>query len=145
MDRPQERTAAMKLDNVVSDWLALILAGVGVTLWPHVYIGGLLLALAAAAVARSLEPEANRGEFWVVLGTAALLASVVASVFPTEMTWGQLTVAVQVKMAVTGFLSRSIARMAMRLTGMIEARGDTIADRILDRFLPPTKPPGGGQ
>jgi thiol:disulfide interchange protein len=143
MDRPQERTAAMKFDNVASDWLALFLAGLGVSLWPHVYLGGMFLALSAAAVARALEPEANRGELWVVLGTAALLAHLVAMVAPAIIEIGQFSVAVQAKMAVVGFLSRSIARMAMRLTGLIEARSDTIADRILDRVLP-TKPPGGG-
>lgn len=142
--RPQERTVVMKMEQVASDWLALLLAGLGISLWPHVYLGGMFLALSAAAVARMLEPEANRGELWVVLGTAALLAHLTAMVFPAIIELAQLSVAVQAKMAVVGFLSRSIARMAMRLTGLIEARSDTIADRILDRVLP-TKPPGGGQ
>lgn len=139
----KERTLGMRIEEGATDWLVLLLAGLGISLAPHVYAGGMFMALAAAALARRLEPETDRRELLVVLGTAFLLASMVASIFPSPLAWGGMVIPVQVKMAVTGFLSRSIARLAMRLTGLIEARSDTIADRLLDRILP-AKPPGGG-
>lgn len=120
------------------DPLTLALAGLGVTFAPYEWIGGLFLALAGAAFAMRSDPEQDRRELWLVM-LGAFLASHAAALiwqhWPAE--WWTAHAPVQAVMLVTGFLSRRLTRFALRLAGLVEARGDVIADRVVERFLPP--------
>ncbi len=124
--------------STLKDWLVLALAGIGVQFPPHHYIGGLLLAMAGAAVATKFQPDEDRVELWTVIVTAWVIATIAAiggkyymPDFPP-----------QVVMAAAGFFSRYIARLLLAMAGRVEAQTDTIFDRLLDRVLPKR---GGGQ
>lgn len=114
------------------DWLTLLLAGLGISFAPHEWIGGMFLALAAAAFAMRSDPEQDRRELWLVL-LGAFLASHVAAM-AAEWWWPAFPV--QVAMAGAGFFSRGLTRMALRMAGLVEARSEEIVDRAVDRFLP---------
>jgi uncharacterized protein involved in response to NO len=119
----------------VKDWLTLALTGLGITFAPHHFLGGLFLALAGAAFARSMSPEQDERELWVVfLGAflAGVLAAELASVFIPDFP-------VQIVMAAAGFFSRYLARFALRVAGLVEQRADNITDRVIDRVLPGDK------
>ena len=118
--------------SIVKDWLVLMLAGIGISFPPHHYVGGLLLAMAGAAVAAHMQPEQDRREMWLVIVTAWLVATIVAAVMVSR----QPEFPPQIAMAVSGFLSRYIARFALAMAGMVEQRTNTIFDRILERFFP---------
>ena len=120
------------------DWLTLFFAGLGVTFAPYEWIGGMFLALAAAAFAMRSDPEQDQRELWLVL-LGAFLASHLAGLAADN--WLP-NVPVQVAMAVAGFFSRRATRFALRLAGMVEARGDKIADRLVDRALGPAPKEG---
>lgn len=115
------------------DWLTLMLAGLGITFAPHEWIGGLFLALAGASLARHIEPEQDRRELWAVM-VAAFIASHAAAIGAQRWMPG---IPVQLVMLGTGFFSRRLTRFALRLAGLVEARGDQIAGRIANRILPP--------
>lgn len=127
--------------DISRDWLTLLFAGLGITFAPHEWLGGLFLALAGASFARHMDPEQDRRELWAVMLGAFLashLAALVWSRWPDG--WFTLTPPVQVVMMATGFFSRRLTRFVMRLAGLIEKRTDTIADRLIDRILPGTRP-----
>lgn len=117
---------------VAKDWLMWALAGIGVSFPPHHYLGGLFLAAAGAAVATKMQPDQDKRELWLVMLTAwvvATVAAVLLSVYKPGFP-------PQIAMAATGFFSRFIARFFLALGGVLEARTDTIFDRVLDRVLP---------
>lgn len=118
------------------DWLSLALAGLGISFAPHVWIGGMLLALAGAAVAMRSDPEKDNRELWLILLTAFLVAHVAAII----VHWMWESFPPQLVMFGAGFLSRWIIRLVMRMAKLVEARGDRIADRLVDRVLPPVGP-----
>lgn len=118
--------------HMAKDWLTLLFAGLGITFLPHDWIGGMFLALAGASLARAWEPEQDRRELWAVM-VAAFLTSHIAGILAHRYI---PDFPVQIVMAATGFLSRRVVRFLMRLVGLIEARSDTIADRLIDRVLP---------
>lgn len=115
------------------DWLTLALAGLGITFAPHEWIGGLFLALAGASYARHIEPEQDRRELWAVM-VAAFIASHAAAI--AVQRWAP-ELPLQLVMLGAGFFSRRATRWALRFAGLIEERGDRIADRVVDRILPP--------
>jgi len=114
------------------DWLTLMLMGLGISFAPHEWLGGMFLALAGAAFAMRSDPEQDLRELWLVL-LGAFLASHLAAIAVTN--WAP-SLPVQAVMAVAGFFSRRLTRFALRLAGMVEDRGDKIADRLIDRVLP---------
>lgn len=120
----------------LKDWLALGLAGLGVTFPPHHYIGGLLLALSGAAFAMKLQPEDQQVELWVT----ALGAWIVATLAAIAVFHWRPAFPPQIVMAAAGFLSRYAARFVLAMAGKLESRSDTLFDRILDRVLPVRKP-----
>lgn len=122
----------------MKDWLTLALAGLGVTFAPHEWIGGIFLALAAAALAMRLDPEQDQRELWLVMLGAFLAAHVAAVSYIWLLEQGYVPpVPKQLVMAAAGFFSRIIVRMLMRIGGLIDARVDDIADAAVDRVLPP--------
>lgn len=114
------------------DWLTLLFAGLGITFAPHEWIGGMFLALAGASLARHIDPEHDRRELWAVM-VAAFLSSHLAALAAQE--WAP-TWPLQIVMMATGFFSRRFTRFALRFAGLIETRGDKIADKVVDRFVP---------
>lgn len=122
-----------QLADHAKDWLTLLLAGLGISFAPYEWIGGMFLALAAAAFAMRSDPEQDQRELWLVL-LGAFLASHLSAM---AAHWWMPAFPVQVVMAGTGFLSRRLTRFALRLAGLVEARSETIVDRTVDHFLPP--------
>jgi hypothetical protein len=119
------------LADHVKDWTTLTLAGLGISFAPYEWIGGMFLAVAGATFAMRSDPEQDRRELWLVI-LGAFLASHLAAMashkfFPDFP--------VQVSMFLAGFFSRRITRFALRMAGLIESRGDKIADRVIDRFM----------
>lgn len=118
------------------DWLTLALAGLGITFAPHEWIGGMFLALAGASYARHIEPEQDRRELWAVM-VAAFIASHAAAMMAHQWYPGM---PVQLVMLGAGFFSRRVTRWALRFAGLVEDRGDVIAGRALNKFLPDDDP-----
>jgi hypothetical protein len=125
------------------DWLTLLFGGLGISFAPYEWIGGMFLALAGASLARHMEPEADRRELWAVM-VAAFLASHLAALawLNWPPAWDALHPPVQAVMAVTGFASRRLTRITLRVLGLIEDRSDAIAERVIERVLPEERPRG---
>jgi uncharacterized protein involved in response to NO len=125
----------------LQDWTVLALTGIGITLAPHQFFGGLFMALAAAMAARHLRPEKDQREVWLVL-LMAFLAAVVAAEL-VQAYWP--TLPVQLVMMAAGFLSRFAVEMTLDVAIRLQRKTDTIADRVLDRVLPDIKDKDEGQ
>ena len=129
------------LENAAQDWVILALAGLGISLAPHTFFGGLFLALAGAMIARHMMPEKDRAEIWWTLLGATVLAILTAEGISWLQTTNRLSphFPVQMAMAAAGFGSRFIIRFALRLLTRVEQRGDAVTDRVIDHFLPDQK------
>lgn len=125
----------LKMKDVVADhakdWLTLFFAGLGISFAPYEWIGGMFLALAGAAFAMRSDPERDQRELWLVL-LGAFLASHLAAM-ASHAWYPQFPV--QVTMCVTGFLSRRLTRFTLKFAGIIEDKGDKIADKVIDKFI----------
>lgn len=117
------------------DWLTLALAGLGISFSPYEWLGGMFLALAAAAFAMRSDPEQDQRELWLVM-LGAFLASHLAGM---GAHWWLPQFPVQVAMTTAGFFSRRLTRFTLRMAGMVEDRGDRVADQLIDRVLGPNK------
>jgi len=113
-----------------------VLAGIGVQIPAHHYLGGLFMALAGAAFARAMVPEQDKREWWVVFLGAFVLATLTAILND----WYNPPLAAQAMMCLMGFGSRFVARATLAMFGMVETRADVLFDRVLDHFLPDKKP-----
>ena len=125
--------------DLAKDWLTLALAGIGVSFPAHHFVGGMFLAFAGAALAARMQPEQDKRELWIVVLGAFFAATILAQ---AAHSW-RPDFPPQIVMAGGGFASRYLIRAALAMAGMIEARTDTLFDRILDRWLPPRD--GGGK
>lgn len=121
-----------KIIMSLGDFLTLTLAGIGISVAPNQFFGGLFLALAAAAYARRVSPEQDEREFWVVILGACLAAIIVAELHAAY--WPAIPL--QIAMATAGFLSRYVAQFVLRVAGLIEKKADRITDRVIDTVLP---------
>lgn len=133
-------------EAAAKDWLTLFFAGLGITFAPHEWLGGMLLGLAGGGFARHIDPEQDKRELWIVFLGAFLTSHIAAlawEVWPQD--WPGIPVPVQLVMLMAGFASRRLTRTVMRIFGLIEARSDTIADRLVDRALPAKDPKEPGQ
>lgn len=129
--------------GTLRDGFSLFLLGIGVQFSAHEYIGGLFMALAGAAISRSWEKEMARkngvdlpqeaaSQLFLVVATAFFVATVVSimvySYFPG---WSAPVV-----MAASGFASRRIVYGALNVVDGVARRGDSIAQRLINKFLP---------
>lgn len=119
------------IGELLSDPLALVMTGLGISFIPYSeYVGGLFLALACAAWARHFSPEKSRKEFWAVMWggfIAAHLAVIAANIwFPT---WSP-----QLVMAIAGFFSRFAARFFLRLANQLEDSADDIGETVATKI-----------
>lgn len=130
--------------GTLRDWLALVLLGIGVQFPPHQFLGGLFMALAGAAISRAWERERMRrrgcdliresnSTLLLVAATAFFVATVVAVLVNSY--WPDWSV--PLVMAAAGFASRRIVYAGLNVVEGLAKRGDYIAQRIIDRFLPP--------
>ena len=87
--------------------------------------------LAGAAFAMRSDPESDQRELWLVL-LGAFLASHLSAM--ASHSWYP-DFPVQVTMCVTGFLSRRLTRFTLKFAGIIEGKGDAIADKVIDKFI----------
>lgn len=126
------KTVSDNAESVVRDPLALVLTGLGISFAPHEYIGGLFLALAGASIATAMNRDEDSRKFWLVMLTAVFVSHLVA--MGAEYFWPKLPF--QLVMALAGFGSRYVVRAALRVFGLLEERGDKLADAIVDKILP---------
>lgn len=126
--------------DTMQDWLFLFLFGLGIKMLPTEFFGGLFLAMAASMVARNMMPEKDQREVWLVLFSAAVLATFTAMILswlrspPMEKIPPDFPI--QIAMAATGFGSRYILHFTLRVMGRLETRAEDVADRALNRVLP---------
>jgi cell division protein FtsW (lipid II flippase) len=127
--------------SATQDWGVLVLLGLGVKMAPHEFWSGVLLAMAAAMVARKMSPERDQREVWLVLISAVVLAIFTAMLasYLRSPEHGTLPpdFPIQMAMAASGFFSRFVMGLALRMAGRVETKTDDITDRVVDRFLPP--------
>lgn len=135
--------------NAAQDWMVLALAGLGITLAPHEFWGGLFMAMSAAMIARYMAPEKDQREVWLVLISAAVLAVFTAAVANYLRAPAHAALPpdfpIQIAMAVVGFFSRFVISLALRMAGRVEHKADDLTDRVVDRFLPGSHDKDGGQ
>ncbi len=135
-------------DQVVEaakDWLSLVLLGLGLTLHPYEWLGGILLGMGAATFAWQIdkrrEIKTDLRAVAVMMG-GAFLSSHIASLLVQAYT---PTFPVTLAMVGAGFFSSYIARIALRMAGLVEDRSDRIVDDVIHRVLPhPTDNQRGG-
>lgn len=120
------------------DWLTWLLAGIGLSLAPYQFFGGLFLALAVASILAGHRKDHR--QIWLSLLTAAMGAIFVAAAWEHL----QLQFPVQIGMAAAGVLGRPVSAFLVQLQDQIEARSAEIADRAIDRVLPGDDKKGGG-
>lgn len=124
--------------------LGPLLVGLGITIDPYHYLGGLVMAIGASMLAWKVVDGEQRQAFWRVLLAAVLVATVMAELHQialtkTEAGWFWSTIGslpIQLLMAVSGFLSGWLIRTSLRVGGRLETQAETITDRVLNRFLP---------
>ncbi|WP_282076296.1 hypothetical protein [Epibacterium ulvae] len=118
--------------EMLRDSLSMALMGLGVSLFPHEFFGGLFLALAAGSmIARH---RRSTGKLWGILATAAV-TSTMAVIFTEQFDhWGY---APQLIMAAAGLASSWLINIFVRVMDSAQERSSTIADRLIDKVLPP--------
>lgn len=128
------------------DILSLVLVAFGISSTGVEFLGGLALGLAGAFAASRILAAGmvKNAKPLGILGAAmtglfvSILAAMFAEYFVPDM-------AIQLPMAVGGFLSSFIAPFALKVAAGISNRGDQIAGRAVDRVLPQDKSKGPGQ
>lgn len=124
-----------QITDLAKDWITLGLTGLGISFAAHEYFGGMFLALASASLAWRLSPEADQRKFGMVILTAFIVSHLSALLVGRwAPDWP-----VQLVMAVTGFASRWMVQFAIRLLDRVSTRGDSLADRVIDKFIPDKK------
>lgn len=125
-----KQTIAKEATFLARDWVTLTLAGLGVTLPVHEYLGGLLLALASASFMARHRKDPLK--LWVTLGTGGLFATLVAIFYPATGYW----VPVQAAMALSGFGSRWGMAILAQFFTRLETKSGPISDRIIGGIFP---------
>lgn len=125
------RTLQDQVADHVKDWLTLILAGLGITFAPYEWLGGMFLALGAAAFAMKRFPEKDKQELWVVM-LGAFFASHIVGIASTH--WFH-EIPVQLPMTLAGFGSRYLARTTMRVFGIVDAKSPAVISNAIDRVV----------
>ncbi len=124
--------AHYSITDMLGNWLVLLLAGLGLSIAVNQFLGGLLLALAMAGVARRADPNRGRGIGVTTAFTAAVL-SIVAAMTVEAMSW---PVPLPLVMGVVGFFSRNLVSIAVRFGSRVEERQDELIDRVVDSVVP---------
>ena len=131
------------LGSILRDATSLVLLGLGITFAPHIYLGGLFLALAGAAVARAWEkdqaaraghplPREPNMKLTLVIITAFFISTL--SAITVHYFWPKWSI--QVVMAASGFASRWLVVLMINTLFSLSKKGDSLASRILNKILP---------
>lgn len=125
-------SAGNGVDIVTAILIALGLSSTGLE-----FLGGVALAVAGAFSASRIL-AAGMVKNAIPLGfvgtlTTGLFVSVIVALLAENMLPGW---PIQLPMAVGGFLSSFIAPLVLKIAARISNRGDIIANRAIDRFLP---------
>lgn len=120
--------------NTARDWLTLLLAGLGVSLAPYEYFGGLFLSCAAASIIAKQRRDPRK--FWLIIGTAAFMATL-AAIYGDAFHDSEY-LPPQVVMIIAGAASSWVASIVVRMMDRVEARSEDIADGAIDKVLPGT-------
>lgn len=113
------------------DWLSMLLAGIGITVAPHVFFGGLILSLAVGSViGRKRQQESHFISVLITSGLAAIIALIAAQVWNF---WGWPP---QLIMMLAAAVSGWVVNIFVKIMDRTEAQSGLIADRLLDRYLP---------
>ena len=131
------------LGSILRDATSLVLLGLGITFAPHIYLGGLFLALAGAAVARAWEkdqaakaghplPREPNMKLTLVIITAFFISTL--SAITVHYFWPEWSI--QVVMAASGFASRWLVVLMINTLFSLSKKGDSLASRILNKILP---------
>lgn len=122
--------------EAAKDWLSMVLLGMGFTLHPYEWIGGVLLGMGAATFAWQIDKrravERDMRAIGVVLG-GSFLASHIASLIVQAYA---PTFPVTLAMIAAGFFSSYIARVALRMAGIVEDRSERIVDGAIHKVFP---------
>lgn len=119
-------------EEAFRNWVGLMLLAIGWNAPIHEWIGGTIMAMGGASIARAWRPERDRGELWAVIGGAVFASHIVGALclrFAPD--WP-----IPIVMALSGFLSRMAIRLVLDVAERISGRGSRIADRVIDRVLP---------
>ena len=137
------------ITGTLKDWFSLFLLGIGVQFSTTEYLGGLFMALAGAAIARAWEKEMARkvgGELppernatlFLVAVTAFFVSTMTSIlVYAHSPNWSAPMV-----MAISGFASRRIVYTCLSFVEGVANRGDSIAQRVINKFLPDNRGDG---
>ena len=129
--------------GLLKDWSSLLLIALGINFGGSAFWGGLFLALAGAAISRAWEretsiragkelPRESYARLFLVAATAFFVSVIVAIVaYAHAPNWS-----VQVCMAAGGFASRRIVYFVLSVLEHLGRRGDSVAQRILDKYFP---------
>lgn len=117
--------------DVARDWLSLFLAGIGISVAPHMFFGGLMMSLAVGSlIGRKRESEA---QFLGILATSGIVAVIALMIAQEFDFWG---VTPQLIMIFAGAVSGWVVSIFVKVMDHTEAKSSLIADRVLDRYLP---------
>lgn len=115
-----------------NDWLVLAFSAVGLNLAVGDYIGGVVMAMAAASFMRRHSKDGR--SMILVLLTAAFLATVAAIAHPF-FEEHVFAIKVQFLMISTGFFSKLIANVFGAASDRMEHRAADITDTIIDKVV----------
>lgn len=119
------KNLVVDLPNDILFWL---LTGLGVTVSPHEFLGGLCLACAVASFFNRTRQADRR--IWFSLG-AAVIAAILVSI-----AWASLGFEwpPQLAMAAAGVVGRPAAELMISFQDRVRANSDGIADGVVDRI-----------
>jgi hypothetical protein len=119
--------------DTLRDWMTLALAGLGVSLSPHEFLGGLLLAMAAASlIARH---RRNNRRLLGTVATGAFAAVVAVEVGQIYGFWGWSP---QLVMIAAGAVSGWGVSIFIVVMDQAENRSGRIANWLFARLFPPS-------
>lgn len=110
-----------------TNWMGWLWIGLGVSVSPHEFFGGLIIALGIASLLSGRRVEGR--QLFVSLLSACILATLIS------IGWGaaELHWPPQIGMAVAGVLGRPISGLLVKFQDRVEYRGGELSDRVIDR------------
>tara|TARA_R110000868_G_scaffold300043_2_gene560356 strand:- start:962 stop:1351 length:390 start_codon:yes stop_codon:yes gene_type:complete len=116
--------------DLARDGLTLALAGLGISLAPHEFFGGLFLALAAGSLVARHRKSTKK--LISIMATAAITAVITVVATQQFDHWGY---APQLVMAAAGGASSWILNIFVSVMDGVQERSGTISGRIVDWFF----------
>ena len=121
-----KHAATQAATDVAQNWLGLGLAGLGISLAPYEFVGGLVLAMAAGSLIAAHRKDSRK--FWLVFLTSAFAAVISSLVSQQFDHWGW---APQLLMATAGGLSGWLMMFLVSFMDRIQVRAADVADMAI--------------